>query len=155
MSLAIAPEDPREADGRALLAAMNVFAAETYPEFEIGHLWAPEDIARDAAVFLIARKDGAALGCGALFMPEPGVGRINRMFVTEAARGKGVSAALLAALEQEAARRGATMMRLETGFRQIPALTLYRTRGYIQRDSFPPYTDDGLRLFFEKILSPQ
>lgn len=153
MALVIAAEDPRDADGRALLAAMDVFVDELYAEYTVHNRFSADDIAREAAAFLVAREDGAALGCGALFMPEAEIGRINRMWVNDAARGRGVSIALLAALEAEAWKRGARRMRLETGFRQTPALTLYRNRGYVQRDPFPPYTDDGLRLFFEKALN--
>ncbi len=104
----IAAEPANSADGKALLAAMDIFAVATYPEFEIKNMWDAAHIDREAAAFLIARgDDGAPLACGALFLPEPGVARINRMYVSEQARGRGFGGALLTALEELAIARGA------------------------------------------------
>ena len=81
--------------------------------------------AADLALVPVARDgDGTAIGCGALRRIADGIGELKRMYVVPAARGQGVAKALLAALEDEARRRGWGTLRLETGPRQPEAIAL-------------------------------
>jgi hypothetical protein len=41
-------------------------------------------------------------------------------------------------------------LRLETGYRQLPAIALYLRRGYRRIDPFGPYADDPTSVCFEK-----
>jgi GNAT superfamily N-acetyltransferase len=112
--------------------------------------------ASDVSVVVLARDDdGTALGCGALRDLEPGVAEIKRMYVVPAARGRGVSKAVLAALEAEAARRGRRTLRLETGPLQPEAVGLYTAAGYRPIPAFGAYVADpeaAESLFFERTL---
>ena len=112
--------------------------------------------ADDIAVVLVARDDdGTPVGCGALRPLEPGAAELKRMYVVPAARGRGISRLLLVALEAEAAARGWTTLRLETGTRQPAAVGLYTAAGYRPVEAFGHYvtddTDDSL--YFARVLA--
>ncbi|MCF6744910.1 GNAT family N-acetyltransferase [Blastococcus sp. KM273128] len=113
--------------------------------------------AADVAVVLLARgPDGTALGCGALRELGDGVAEVKRMYVVPAARGRGVSKAVLAALEDAARARGWTTLRLETGPLQPEAVGLYAGAGYRPIDAFGDYVGDpdaAGSLFFERLLA--
>lgn len=113
--------------------------------------------AADISVVLVARDDdGAAVGCGALRELGDGVAEVKRMFVVPAARGRGVSKAVLSALEDTARACGWTTLRLETGPRQPEAIGLYVSAGYRPIEAFGGYVghpDAEESLFFERVLA--
>ncbi|MEU3842677.1 GNAT family N-acetyltransferase [Streptomyces sp. NPDC028635] len=100
-----------------------------------------EDIEYDAhdagAVHVLAvRADGVPLGTGRLLYGEaaaarnggdPAVGSLGRLAVTRAARGLGVGAALVRAIEDAARARGLTAVDLHA---QTHALGFYERLGY-------------------------
>jgi GNAT superfamily N-acetyltransferase len=112
--------------------------------------------AADLSLILLARDaDGAVLGCGALRQLAPDTGELKRMYVVPAARGRGVSKLVLAALEDAARHRGWTTLRLETGPRQPEAIALYSGAGYRPVGPYGAYAGDpdaGDSLFFERVL---
>jgi GNAT superfamily N-acetyltransferase len=112
--------------------------------------------AADLSVILLARDDaGAVLGCGALRQLGPGTAELKRMYVVPAARGRGVSKLVLAALEDAGRERGWTRLRLETGPRQPEAIGLYSGAGYRPVGAFGVYAGDPAAtgsLFFERVL---
>ena len=114
--------------------------------------------AADVSVVLVARDDdGKALGCGALRSLGDDVAEVKRMYVVPAARGRGVSKAVLAAPEAAARERGWTTLRLETGPRQPEAVGLYSTAGYRPIGAFDAYAgapDAADSLFNERVLDP-
>ena len=112
-----------------------------------------DSLARPEARFLVAFAGDEALGCGALRLLEPGVGEIKRMYVRPEARGRGVGAQLLAALEAEARALAVSVLRLETGIRQPEAIQLYERRGYHRRAAFGEYREDPLCRCYEKLLA--
>ena len=101
----------------------------------------PEDIEYDAydadAVHVLAvRQDGVPLGTGRLLYGEaaaaktggdPFVGSLGRLAVTREARGLGVGAALVRAIEDAARTRGLTAVDLHA---QTHALRFYERLGY-------------------------
>jgi GNAT superfamily N-acetyltransferase len=112
--------------------------------------------AADVSLVVLARDaDGTPVGCGALRVLEPGVAEVKRMYVVPAARGRGVSRRVLAALEAAAGERGWTRLRLETGPRQPEAIGLYESAGYRPIPAFGRYVDDpdaGCSLYYERVL---
>jgi GNAT superfamily N-acetyltransferase len=100
--------------------------------------------AADIAVFLIAHVEGVPVGCGGLRPLEPGAAEIKRMYVVPDWRGRGVSGAVLAALEQAAVARGRRTLRLETGPEQVAAIRLYERSGYVPIPGFGAYADGPL-----------
>jgi putative acetyltransferase len=64
---------------------------------------------------------------------------VKRMYVREAARGRGVAPALLAQIERAARDAGLTLLRLETGTRQIAARRFYQREGFRVCAAFGDY----------------
>ena len=105
-----------------------------------------------AGAFLIARRHGKAVGCGALKTLEPGVALITRMWVRPKARRMGVGTGVLAALEVRAVQLGFDRVRLDTNRVLLEAQALYRKEGYqeVPRFTHHPHA----HLWFEKRLKP-
>jgi len=82
---------------------------------------------RTDAVHALALVDGVPCGAGRLIFIAPGVAKIQRMAVIDDARERGVGKALLAFLEEEARRRGATRLTL---WAQVQAQDFYEKAGY-------------------------
>ncbi|WP_410606433.1 GNAT family N-acetyltransferase [Amycolatopsis sp. lyj-109] len=109
--------------------------------------------AETVAVFLLARDTGgAAVGCGGLRLLGPGSGEVKRMYVEPAARGTGVAAALLRALENHARNLGITRLLLETGTGQPDAIRFYQREGYAPIEAYGPYRDEPLSRCFARDL---
>ena len=108
-------------------------------------------------IFLVAWLDGEPAGCGAVRRVIGGpaeAGEIKRMYTVPAARRRGVSRALLARLEAEAAALGYASLQLETGLRQPEAIALYEAAGYHRIPSYGQYEGDELSVCFAKDLAP-
>lgn len=132
---------------RELIDELDAELHERYPEEGAVHdRLDPAEVAPGSGVLLVAVDDdgGELLGCGALRVREPGVGEIKRMYVRPGARGRGIAAALLAALEAEASALFVERLVLETGDRQGEALGLYRRAGYVDIERFGEYADSPL-----------
>ncbi|MEV7422277.1 MULTISPECIES: GNAT family N-acetyltransferase [unclassified Streptomyces] len=81
-----------------------------------------------------------------------GDAELKRMFVVPAARGRGLSRRILAALEEDAREAGRVRMVLETGELLTEAVALYTSSGYVPTDGFGTYRGDPDSRFFEKAL---
>jgi GNAT superfamily N-acetyltransferase len=108
--------------------------------------------ASEIDVFLIASRDGVAVGCGALRRLDDHSAEIKRMYVAPGSRGSGVASAVLDALEAAARERGWTTMRLETGSEQPDAIRFYRREGYREIPLYGKYVGSPISLCFEKRL---
>jgi putative acetyltransferase len=138
-------------DAVALRVAQRTELTARYgtPDSEPG----PAPTAADTTVFLLARDpDGIAVGCGALRELGPEVGEVKRMYVVPERRRSGVAGAVLAALEAEAARRGWTVLNLETGTEQPDAMAFYERHGYRRIPNFGHYADSELSVCYERAL---
>jgi predicted GNAT family N-acyltransferase len=122
-------------------------------EVFVGEQGVPEDIEYDAydavAVHVLAvREDGVPLGTGRLLYGEAAagktggdasVGSLGRLAVTREARGLGVGAALVRAVEEAARARGLTAVDLHA---QTHALGFYERLGYVAYG--PQFPDAGM-----------
>ena len=156
--LVIRPERPDQPEVLALLDALDTYLAGLYAP-EDNHILGVQQLLADDVRFLVARRDGVAVGCGAARrMPaEPDTGgqpygEIKRMFVAPAQRGQRIANALVDQLEAGLRSQGITQALLETGRDQAEALRLYRRAGYTVRGPFGGYPDNGLSVFMAKIL---
>jgi ribosomal protein S18 acetylase RimI-like enzyme len=150
-ALAIAAESVASDDSRALIDRLDAELGERYPRAAIHGLHAA-DLVDERLVFLVARLDGRAVGCGALRPLGPAVAEVKRMFVVPDHRGQGVARRLLRALEAAALARGWTTVRLETGVRQPESIALYRSAGYREIPRFGEYAENPFSACFEKPL---
>lgn len=108
----------------------------------------PGEYVPPGGALLIARDDnGAALGCVALRPQSPGAGEIKRMYVTDAARGRGVGRSLLKAVLGAARASGYREVKLDTLGHLTTAQALYRAFGFKPIAPYaPPLYPD--QLFF-------
>jgi putative acetyltransferase len=140
---------------RGLLAELD--AALTGPYLPEQHHAVPlEQLFEDHVRFFAARLDGVAVGCGGVAFDD-GFAEVKRMYTRPAARGRGVAAAVLRRLEQEATNAGYSVLRLETGMYQVEALGFYAREGFRPCDAFGHYAGMPSRaietsVFYEKAI---
>lgn len=77
---------------------------------------------------------------------------VKRMYVTDAARGRGYARAVLAYLEDTARAAGVRWVLLETGRVQPEALALYESSGYRRVPPFGYYAEGKLAIHLGKDL---
>ncbi|MBR21278.1 MAG: GNAT family N-acetyltransferase [Leifsonia sp.] len=146
-------EDPRQPEVEAMLRAGETFARSLYSAEEC-FLLPVEQLVAPGMTVLVARDDsGAALGMVALVEQEAGTGELKRLFVDDAARGRGVADLLLDALERAARERSIRTLRLETGTRSDAALRFYARRGYERIPAFGPYVGSSSSVCMARTLN--
>jgi GNAT superfamily N-acetyltransferase len=96
----------------------------------------PEELRPPGGTFVVGFEDDAAVCCGGVKRLPDGACEIKRMFVVDAARGRGVARALLAELERRARDLGYAVARLDTGPRQARAQRMYERAGYVPIGNF-------------------
>jgi GNAT superfamily N-acetyltransferase len=138
---------------RALVAAMLEEIGELYePGLPAGPSARPEELSPPGGGFLALFEDGRAVAGGGVKRLDARVCEIKRMYVVPDARGRGLGAALLTALEDLACDLGYAVVRLDTGARQPGAQRLYERSGYLP---VPDYNGNAYAAFWgEKTLAP-
>jgi DNA-binding MarR family transcriptional regulator/ribosomal protein S18 acetylase RimI-like enzyme len=152
-SVEVAAEAPDSPDARQCLDA---YFSELAARFENGFDAAADQSARvkdmtpPSGLFVIARLDGEAVGCGGLKRLGKAIGEIKRVWTAPSARGAGIARRVLRTLEAKAREGGLKTLRLDTNRALTEAHALYRKEGYreIARFSDNPYADH----WFEKRL---
>jgi DNA-binding MarR family transcriptional regulator/GNAT superfamily N-acetyltransferase len=146
-------EPPSSPDARACVGR---YLGELSERFDTGYdpkAAAPADDAQfipPDGVFVVARLDGRAVGCGALKRPHAGTGEIKRLWIDPSTRGLGIGRKLLTALEDMARDMGLSRVRLDSNRALVEAIALYRTCGYAE---VPRFNDDPYaQMWFEKPL---
>ena len=147
----IAQEPPHQDAVLDLIRQSDAYATSLYPA-ESNHMLDLESLERPEVRFFVARREGRAVGCGALVLARDGRAELKRMFVDPATRGLKVGRDLLARIEDEARGLGVRLIQLETGIHQPEAIGLYRRSGYRDCGPFGGYGPDPLSLFMEKPL---
>lgn len=150
----IEPEDSTHADAKYCLQQYFAELAETFRQgFDLGRTISadPEELRPPRGVFLVARLDGQAIGCGALKVIAPGVAYIKRMWVQRSVRGVGLGQKLLSALEAQARRLQIHTLRLETNSDLPGAREFYLRNGFREVEPFndEPYAE----FWFEKRMN--
>jgi putative acetyltransferase len=151
-TLHIGYSDPRDPGAAALLRASHALMQSLFPPEEnffldIDALCAPD------IRFFTARIGACVLGTGALAIRD-GYGEVKSMFVSEAARGRGIAEAILERIENEARTLALPCLRLETGTTLGAAHRLYARHGFVPRGRFGDYPDSASSIFMEKPLAP-
>jgi ribosomal protein S18 acetylase RimI-like enzyme len=104
-----------------------------------------------AGCFIVARRDGETVGCGALTVLDDETAEIKRMWISPTCRGVGLGRRLLARLEDESRRFGRPNVVLDTNGVLLEAIAMYRSCGYVEvgRYNDNPYA----QLWFAKTLA--
>lgn len=124
------------ADGADARRCLQAYFDELAARFEGGFEPDAHELTSDgqmrppSGVFLVARLDGRAVGCGGLKLVGPDIAEIKRVWTDPAARRIGVGRRLLAALEAQARQMGAETVRLDTNRALHEAKALYLSLGY-------------------------
>jgi DNA-binding MarR family transcriptional regulator len=148
-------EDPTTPEARWCI---EQYFAELQTRFEPGFDRArtnsaePHQLVPPVGALLIARLNGAPVGCGALkFYPHSGEpAELKRLWVAPQARGLGLGRRLLGELERYARVGGAVAVRLDTNRALTEAIHMYRSSGYRE---VPPFnTEPYAHFWFEKAL---
>lgn len=142
----VAPADPTSARARAALRAyyddiVTRWYGRPATTAEVDELVAgsgDDRLAPPHGLLLLARRDGDVLGCAGLRVVGD-VGEVTRLHVLALARGRGLGARLLLAVEHQARARGLRTLRLETRDDLVEARRLYARHGYTPTERF---TDD-------------
>jgi GNAT superfamily N-acetyltransferase len=160
--------DGGSGDEAAVIRLMTEYLEWALAEMEKEHVIFPgsfdsESVKRSLVRFqppggrlLIAELDGVPIGIGALRSLDDKVAEIKRMYVRPESRGLHAGSRMLDDLIEEARKRGAESIRLDSAWFMVEARNLYLSRGFAER---PPYegTEIPVNLqprwkFFEKRL---
>ena len=120
--------------GRPATAAEVDAALEAHPS---------DDLAPPRGLFLLARSPTAVLGCAGLHLLPAAVGEVKRVYVTPAARGRGLGRRLMGEVEHHARQHAVTLLRLDTRADLVEARGLYAALGYQEVPAFDggPYAE--------------
>jgi putative acetyltransferase len=140
-------------DVRILIGELDqILSAEYMPEQRHG-LALDAIFAPDVRLFL-ARLNGAAVGCGGVaFFAD--FAEVKRMYVREVVRGHGVAQAMLASIEEEASAAGFSLLRLETGARQVAALRFHERAGFQICAAFGGYATMAPQAIASSVFLPK
>ncbi|WP_147126350.1 GNAT family N-acetyltransferase [Shimia ponticola] len=146
----VEPNTPTHPDAVRLLDASQALMQEIFADeenFALDHaaLAAPD------IRFFTARDGATLLGCGAMQIKD-GYGEVKSFYVSPAARGKGVGAALIRQIEDQARDEGLSVLNLETGDELAAACRLYERHGFTRCGPFGEYEDNGSSVFMTKTL---
>jgi GNAT superfamily N-acetyltransferase len=139
--------DPEEPPASELLAEMTVELNELYGSTRRldNPALSPAELRPPGGAYLVGWEDGAALTGGGVRRLGQGVAEIKRLYARPAGRSRGVAAQLLTALEQAAYSLGYRTVRLDTGPKQVHALSLYRRAGFLD---IAPYNENPFACFW-------
>jgi len=97
----------------------------------------PTEMSPPGGTFVVGfDEDDVPVCCGGVKRLSDDACEIKRMFVVEAARGRGAARELLEELERRGRELGYSMARLDTGPRQPRAKRMYERAGYVAIENF-------------------
>ena len=151
MPLVIATESAGSPEAIALLHGRDAELSALYTPEQSFRIPIGKHVRADV-IFLMARENGIAVGCGALQL-HSGYGELKSMYVIPSARGKRLAQALIAALENLARERGFSDAKLETGIYSPAAIRSYERAGYARCERFGDYPFSPTSIYMTKNLS--
>ncbi|RJP62391.1 MAG: GNAT family N-acetyltransferase [Ignavibacteriales bacterium] len=101
---------------------------------------------------VIAMHNEEPVGCGCFKQYDNDTVEIKRMFVKTDKRGFGIASRILQELENWAAERGFSRSILETGIKQIEAISLYKKHSYYTIPNYDQYKGMDSSVCFAKDL---
>lgn len=149
--LIIEKADPRSEGPRTLLEASHALMQAMFPPEE-NYFLDIDELCAPNITFFAARDGNVTLGTGALEAKEA-YGEVKSMFTAPDARGRGVAAAILRAIEDAAREQDIPMLKLETGDPLKSAVRLYERAGFSRCDIFGEYEPNSSSVYMEKPLA--
>lgn len=153
IELKIVEVDPQGEGALSLLREAAFEARALYPElFDSNATWPTNGPTPAGGFYLVGYLEHKPVASGAVRPLQGNVAEVRRMFVTRSARKQGIARKILNELESRAQRSGYDTLRIETGYKQEPAIRLYESHGYLRIRPFGEYSDDPTSVCFEKTL---
>ena len=149
--LIVEQADPRAAGPRALLEASHALMQAMFPPEE-NYFLNIDELCASNITFFAAREGDVILGTGAL-ASQGSYGEVKSMFTSPDARGRGVAAAILRAIEDAARKQEIQILKLETGDPLKSAVRLYERAGFSRCDIFGDYAPNGSSVYMQKSLA--
>jgi putative acetyltransferase len=151
LMITVAQEDPASPEIQDLLNAFVAEVMKRYPDppSDVGY-FDPKLVQVPRSVFLVARVDGRAVGCGALVPVDETTVEIKRMFVVSGERGHGIATMILEELERYAREFDYDVIRLETGIKQPESIAVFGKDGFYRIPNYSPFENDPEAVCFEK-----
>ena len=146
----VEPTTPRAEGTQDLLELSHALMLSLFSP-ESCHFLDLDALEADNIHLFAAREGQDLLGTGALAVKD-GYGEVKSMFTLDAARGKGVGAALLRQIEDTAREHTLPALKLETGDVLYAAHRLYERHGFTFCGPFGDYEDIPESRFMEKQL---
>ena len=142
--------DTKSPEVELLIKDIDDLMNSLYPE-ESNQLLTIKELAEDNVYFIGIKDQGRVVACGAIARKNKGgmYGELKRIYVQPDCRGKGLSKLILNALLDYAREQDLTIVRLETGVKQIEAIGLYERLGFRHRKPFGDYDLDPLSTYME------
>ena len=112
----------------------------------------PYNISESITDVLIASVSGIAVGCAGLKAYSDSDVEIKRVWVDPDFRGNHISTSMMDALEKKALELGFKRAILQTRPQMEEAVHLYKKRGYVLIDNYPPYDKLERAICFAKEL---
>lgn len=147
----VEPTSPRATGTQELLEQSHALMLSLFSP-DACHFLDLDALEADNIHLFAAREGDRTLGTGALAVKD-GYGEVKSMFTADAARGKGVAAALLRQIEDTAREKNLPALKLETGDTLHAAHRLYERHGFTFCGPFGDYKDIPESLFMEKALT--
>jgi len=104
--------------------------------------------------YFVALLEGKPVAMGAHRPLDAFSSEVRRMYTLVSARRTGAARAILGAVEQHARQQGFVELKLETGYKQLPAMLLYESAGFRRIEPFGVYQHDPTSVCFAKALTP-
>lgn len=150
----ITEESPNQPRVLELFEEADRYYASLYPD-ESNHPIFMEGLVAAGSTFLVARSRSnlEIVGTGALVpLGTKGYFEVKRMYTQPEFRRRGVGRAILERLLNFSSQHAPATLRLETGYLQPEAISLYLSVGFREIPAFSPYSPDSNSRFMEKIL---
>ena len=126
------------------LAALVVLERAAFTTDHLSQRQYRRHLRSDSAAVLAAVDGSGLLGKAVVFFHRGSdIVRLYSIAVADAARGRGLGEALLAAAERTAFRHGARRMRLEVRKDNAAAIRLYERTGYRRLGAYAQFYEDG------------
>ena len=143
--------DPQGVDAQLLLREAAIEARALYPELSgPNKSWPRNTPTLEGGFYLIGYEGVHAVACGAIRPLGDNEAEIRRIFVTRSARRRGLARAMLTDIEVRAKSIGHLVLKLETGYKQLPAIALYESQSYDRIAPFGEYANDPTSVCFKK-----
>ena len=151
MSLIIQQESPTTNDAIQLINELEEHLESFGYPAESRHGYSVDKLIKQGVAFFIMRDAGEVVGCGGIKLYDD-YGELKRMYVRPEQQRKGCAQAMLEHLMNYANQHGVSVLRLETGIHQIPAIRLYEKFGFQRCGPFGEYREDPNSVYMEMFL---